>query len=137
MIDTNHHKEIVMNKPTDRKLNQLQTDALCVAKNHFGQYWKSELSVCWMNAAYPPSLKSVSHLLQQARNTIGPSGLDKLRLSGFAVGHQCDCGCMTDWVYAGLLGVDGHVVECSNCGHIEYADKVYLDENRVPLQIKG
>lgn len=54
--------------------------ALSMAADYFGKSWKSKLSVCWMNASYPSELSDVSHLLQQVRNLVGPSGLAKIKL---------------------------------------------------------
>ena len=43
---------------------------------------------------------------------------------------ECECGCLDQWEYQGMLGAT-HVVGCNNCDHIEYADQdaVYLNED--------
>lgn len=45
-----------------------------------GHRWKYKLRGMWMTAHYTPAEKSTSHLLQQIRNTLGPVGLDSIKI---------------------------------------------------------
>ncbi len=57
-----------------------QLNALEKARRHFGRCWKAELSACWARSSYPVELREVDTALQRIRNTIGPSGLMRLKL---------------------------------------------------------
>ncbi len=61
-------------------LTSEQLNALEKARCHFGRRWKAELSACWARSSYPIELCDVDAQLQRIRNTIGPSGLARLRL---------------------------------------------------------
>jgi 3-isopropylmalate dehydratase small subunit len=54
-------------------------DALKTVKASEGRIWKSKLRDMWMNCQYD-GYDDISHLLQQARNTIGPSALNKVKV---------------------------------------------------------
>ena len=57
-----------------------QREALKEFAKQTGRCWKSELQICWMRGYYPTFAGEYSHLLQQVRNTLGPTGLTKLKL---------------------------------------------------------
>jgi hypothetical protein len=44
-----------------------------------GRFWKKSLRDNWARASYP-GYPDTEHLLHQARNVIGPSGLEKYKL---------------------------------------------------------
>lgn len=59
---------------TNREINL----AMQGAKQHFGRYWKKELSDCWGSGRYPDGLDFET--LQMIRNTFGPAWLTRYRL---------------------------------------------------------
>jgi len=61
-------------------MTEEQLTALKRFKNANGRTWKFKLNVCWMRALYPGVSDADGCLLQRVRNSIGPSGLVKLKL---------------------------------------------------------
>jgi len=61
------------------RLSTVQSEALTRARRHFGRCWKAKLRQCWLHASYPPELRDVAPHLQHLRNTLGPSGLSRLK----------------------------------------------------------
>ena len=61
------------------RLPTAQNDALTRVRRHFGRRWKDKLRQCWMHASYPPELRDMAPHLQHIRNTLGPSGLSRLK----------------------------------------------------------
>lgn len=55
-----------------------QRDRLRQFKDEHGRNWKDKLRLLWMKGT--DTAESGGHLLRQVRNTVGPSGLEKVRL---------------------------------------------------------
>ena len=73
--------------PVD-KLTDDQSEALKKARHHFGRCWKDGLRKCWQNGNYPFALREVVPQLQYLRNTLGPSGLSKLKGEAIVSSHH-------------------------------------------------
>ena len=62
--------------------SQTLTEEQCVRLREFaaehGRRWRSVLRELWMSGCDVAEPRG--HLLRQVRNTVGPSGLDKIRL---------------------------------------------------------
>ena len=55
-----------------------QRDRLQQFRDEHGRNWKDKLRMLWMRGA--DTREPDGHLLRQIRNTVGPSGLEKVKL---------------------------------------------------------
>ncbi len=65
-----------------KSLSPDELTALQAAHDHFdfGFRWKGKLKDCWMHSTYPAALRPYEGTLQHLRNTIGPTGLNRVLL---------------------------------------------------------